>query len=250
MSRSRPPDVTGGSASRAGRARPDGALPWWTRPAARSAPPRRPRGATMVSLDQLPEIRTDLFIGGESRGADNALQVLDPADGSSVVGYAAAASAKQAQDAVAAAQQAFPAWAARAPTGAGRAADRGAGAAGGRPPRDGRGAHPGERQDPDGVVRRLPGVRPPVRARDRARRPGRRRRAAARAAVPDRGRAPAARRGDDHRPVQLAAGDPGRIAAAGAAGRQHRGGEAAAHRATGHRGDRRARGAGAAARAC
>jgi delta 1-pyrroline-5-carboxylate dehydrogenase len=54
----------------------------------------------MVSLDQLPEIRTDLFIGGESRGADNALQVLDPADGSSVVGYAAAASAKQAQDAV------------------------------------------------------------------------------------------------------------------------------------------------------
>ena len=69
----------------------------------------------MVSLDQLPEIRTDLFIGGESRGADNALQVLDPADGSSVVGYAAAASAKQAQDAVAAAQQAFPAWAARRP---------------------------------------------------------------------------------------------------------------------------------------
>jgi acyl-CoA reductase-like NAD-dependent aldehyde dehydrogenase len=69
----------------------------------------------MVSLDQLPEIRTDLFIGGESRGADNALQVLDPADGSLVVGYAAAATAKQAQDAVAAAQQAFPAWAARRP---------------------------------------------------------------------------------------------------------------------------------------
>jgi acyl-CoA reductase-like NAD-dependent aldehyde dehydrogenase len=69
----------------------------------------------MLSLDQLPEIRTEHFIGGESRGSDNALQVLDPADGSSVVGYAAAASAKQAQEAVVAAHRAFPAWAARTP---------------------------------------------------------------------------------------------------------------------------------------
>jgi acyl-CoA reductase-like NAD-dependent aldehyde dehydrogenase len=69
----------------------------------------------MVSLDQLPEIRTDLFIDGEIRTADDALQVVDPADGISVVGYAAAASAKQAEDAVAAAHRAFPAWAARTP---------------------------------------------------------------------------------------------------------------------------------------
>jgi len=69
----------------------------------------------MVSLDQLPEIRTDLFVDGEVRAADDALQVIDPADGVSVVGYAAAASAKQAESAVAAAHRAFPAWAARTP---------------------------------------------------------------------------------------------------------------------------------------
>ena len=69
----------------------------------------------MVSLDQLPEIRTDLYIDGEIRTADDALQVIDPADGVSVVGYAAAASAKQAEEAVAAAHRAFPAWAARTP---------------------------------------------------------------------------------------------------------------------------------------
>jgi acyl-CoA reductase-like NAD-dependent aldehyde dehydrogenase len=74
-----------------------------------------PEVQTMVSPDPLPEIRTDLLIDGESRGADNALQVVDPADGSAVVGYAAAASAKQAQDAVAAAHKAFPAWSARSP---------------------------------------------------------------------------------------------------------------------------------------
>jgi acyl-CoA reductase-like NAD-dependent aldehyde dehydrogenase len=69
----------------------------------------------MVSSDQLPEIRTDLFVDGEVRSADDALQVIDPADGVSVVGYAAAATAKQAESAVAAAHRAFPAWAARTP---------------------------------------------------------------------------------------------------------------------------------------
>jgi acyl-CoA reductase-like NAD-dependent aldehyde dehydrogenase len=69
----------------------------------------------MVSLDQLPEIRTELFIAGEVRSTDDHLQVVDPADGRSVVGYAAAASAKQAEEAVAAADRAFPAWAARSP---------------------------------------------------------------------------------------------------------------------------------------
>jgi acyl-CoA reductase-like NAD-dependent aldehyde dehydrogenase len=67
----------------------------------------------MPSPDQLPEIRTELFIDGDVHRADDALQVVDPADGVSVVGYAAAASAKQAESAVAAAHRAFPAWAAR-----------------------------------------------------------------------------------------------------------------------------------------
>ncbi|RZU31119.1 aldehyde dehydrogenase family protein [Blastococcus saxobsidens] len=69
----------------------------------------------MVSLDQLPEIRTELFIAGEVRSTDDHLQVIDPSDGRSVVGYAGAASAKQAEEAVAAAHRAFPAWSARTP---------------------------------------------------------------------------------------------------------------------------------------
>jgi acyl-CoA reductase-like NAD-dependent aldehyde dehydrogenase len=69
----------------------------------------------MIDVDQLPEIRTDLYIDGQVQTADDALEVLDPADGISVVGYAAAASAKQAVAAVAAAHRAFPAWAARTP---------------------------------------------------------------------------------------------------------------------------------------
>ena len=99
----------------------------------------------MVSPAQLPEIRTELFVDGDIRGADDALQVVDPAErcgdrqlpsrtelswtgycgrrrrtagrrpaDGSLVGYAAA-SAKQAQDAVAAAHRAFPVWAARSP---------------------------------------------------------------------------------------------------------------------------------------
>ncbi|MEV5411306.1 aldehyde dehydrogenase family protein [Thermopolyspora sp. NPDC052614] len=66
----------------------------------------------MTSPRPLPEITTELFIDGETRGADDALRVIDPADGVSVVGYAAAADAKQATAAVAAAQRAFPDWAA------------------------------------------------------------------------------------------------------------------------------------------
>ncbi|MFI7699544.1 aldehyde dehydrogenase family protein [Nonomuraea sp. NPDC049480] len=69
----------------------------------------------MVSLDQLPETKTGLFIDGEPRGADDSLRIIDPADGVSVVGYAAAATAKLASAAVAAADRAFPAWAARTP---------------------------------------------------------------------------------------------------------------------------------------
>ena len=69
----------------------------------------------MPPASQFPEIRTELFIDGGVRAADNALEVIDPADGVSVVGYAAAASAKDAEAAVAAAHRAFPAWAARSP---------------------------------------------------------------------------------------------------------------------------------------
>src|SRR5690349_12236118 len=69
----------------------------------------------MASFSELDEIRTDLFIDGETCGADTALQVCDPADGTSVVGYAAAADAKSARAAVTAAHRAFPGWAARTP---------------------------------------------------------------------------------------------------------------------------------------
>ncbi len=68
-----------------------------------------------MALHELTEIRTDLFIDGEPRDADGALTVVDPADGESVVGYAGAASAAQAEAAVAAAHRAFPGWAARTP---------------------------------------------------------------------------------------------------------------------------------------
>jgi acyl-CoA reductase-like NAD-dependent aldehyde dehydrogenase len=69
-----------------------------------------------TSVDQLPEITTELFIDGETTDAPDALRVVDPADGDSVVGYAAAATAAQAAKAVAAADRAFPAWAALDPS--------------------------------------------------------------------------------------------------------------------------------------
>ena len=69
-----------------------------------------------MDLDTLPEIRTDLFIDGHDVASDDALHVIDPANPTKTVGYAAAASAKQAEAAVAAAHKAFPAWAALAPT--------------------------------------------------------------------------------------------------------------------------------------
>ncbi|WP_199432660.1 aldehyde dehydrogenase family protein [Qaidamihabitans albus] len=68
-----------------------------------------------ISADQLPLIETGLFIDGEARGAADVLRVVDPADGTSVVGHAAAATAEQATAAVEAADRAFPAWAARSP---------------------------------------------------------------------------------------------------------------------------------------
>ncbi|MBQ0825973.1 aldehyde dehydrogenase family protein [Streptomyces tagetis] len=69
--------------------------------------------APLDQLAQLPEIRTGLYIDGETHETRQTLRVVDPADRESVVGLAAAADAAQATAAVAAAHRAFPAWAAR-----------------------------------------------------------------------------------------------------------------------------------------
>lgn len=68
-----------------------------------------------TTVDQLPEISTGLFIDGAPVDAAETLRVVDPGDGVSLVGHAAAASAGQASDAVAAAYRAFPAWSALSP---------------------------------------------------------------------------------------------------------------------------------------
>jgi acyl-CoA reductase-like NAD-dependent aldehyde dehydrogenase len=68
-----------------------------------------------IAVDQLPEITTGLFIDGDTPDAAQGLRVVDPADGVTVVGHAATATAAQAADAVAAADRAFPGWAARTP---------------------------------------------------------------------------------------------------------------------------------------
>ena len=62
--------------------------------------------------ETLPEINTGLFIAGERQEAADSFAVHDPADPESVVGFAGAASDEQARAAVAAAHDAFPAWAA------------------------------------------------------------------------------------------------------------------------------------------
>jgi acyl-CoA reductase-like NAD-dependent aldehyde dehydrogenase len=59
-----------------------------------------------------PEIRTGLYIGGAHQDATETFPVRDPADPELIIGYAAAATEAQARSAVAAAAQAFPAWAA------------------------------------------------------------------------------------------------------------------------------------------
>ena len=64
------------------------------------------------SVTERETTRTGLYIDGEARSTDDAFEVFDPAAPESIVGYAAAASADQARDAVRAAQAAFPDWAA------------------------------------------------------------------------------------------------------------------------------------------
>jgi acyl-CoA reductase-like NAD-dependent aldehyde dehydrogenase len=56
-------------------------------------------------------LSTPLLIGGEERETADSFAVLDPHDGS-VIGHAAAATERDALDAVAAADRAWPAWAA------------------------------------------------------------------------------------------------------------------------------------------
>src|SRR5215469_15422481 len=59
-----------------------------------------------------PDISTPLLIGGQERAATATFPVYDPARAGTVVGHAAAASADDALDAVAAANRAWPSWAA------------------------------------------------------------------------------------------------------------------------------------------
>jgi acyl-CoA reductase-like NAD-dependent aldehyde dehydrogenase len=65
--------------------------------------------------ETLPEINTGLFIAGARQEAADSFAVHDPADPQTVVGFAGAASEEQARAAVAAAHDAFPAWAALDP---------------------------------------------------------------------------------------------------------------------------------------
>ena len=57
-------------------------------------------------------VTTGLYIGGRERQAGQTLEIADPGRPGAVVGHAAAASAADVDDAVAAAKAAFPAWAA------------------------------------------------------------------------------------------------------------------------------------------
>ncbi len=57
-------------------------------------------------------VTTGLYIGGRERQAGQTLEIADPGKPGAVVGHAAAASAADVDDAVAAAKAAFPAWAA------------------------------------------------------------------------------------------------------------------------------------------
>ena len=60
-------------------------------------------------------VRTGLFIGGEARDTADTLAIADPGKPGVVVGHAAAASASDVADAVAAAKAAYPAWAVLTP---------------------------------------------------------------------------------------------------------------------------------------
>ncbi|WP_433285450.1 aldehyde dehydrogenase family protein [Pseudonocardia sp. CA-142604] len=63
-------------------------------------------------IEPTAHVQTDLYVDGATVPAEQTLRVADPAQPSTTVGYAAAATRRQALDAVAAADRAFPAWAA------------------------------------------------------------------------------------------------------------------------------------------
>ena len=60
-------------------------------------------------------VSTPLYIGGEARQTSETLAIADPGKPGRIVGHAAAASAQDVADAVAAAKAAFPAWSALTP---------------------------------------------------------------------------------------------------------------------------------------
>ncbi len=60
-------------------------------------------------------VTTSLYIGGQERRTADTMAIADPAKPGVVVGHAAAATARDASDAVAAAKAAYPAWAALSP---------------------------------------------------------------------------------------------------------------------------------------
>lgn len=60
-------------------------------------------------------VRTGLFIGGAERHTADVLRIADPGKPGRIVGEAAAASAQDVSDAIAAAKSAFPAWSALTP---------------------------------------------------------------------------------------------------------------------------------------
>ncbi|WP_375386387.1 aldehyde dehydrogenase family protein [uncultured Microbacterium sp.] len=64
----------------------------------------------------LESVRTGLYIGGEERFTDATLEVVDPGKPGVIVGHAAAASAQDVDDAIAAAKGAYPAWSALSAT--------------------------------------------------------------------------------------------------------------------------------------
>jgi acyl-CoA reductase-like NAD-dependent aldehyde dehydrogenase len=68
-------------------------------------------GETMQVATSPNETHTGLFIAGEHREAADEFPVFEPADPETIAGYAAAAGAEQAREAVRAAHQAFPGWA-------------------------------------------------------------------------------------------------------------------------------------------
>lgn len=70
---------------------------------------------TDLTTNTRTQITTGLYIGGKSLETSDTLAIKDPAKPGSVVGYAASASTKDVEAAVASAKTAFPAWAAFTP---------------------------------------------------------------------------------------------------------------------------------------